>query len=126
MIMQGIRKKQIDLLDKIHVLQKSHPYEPSNGSRCLCDICEKTRELGKEYERLSLMRKKGIKVDERKIKSILAKGEDATRSEIDYLIRYTQMTKREAAKELGIPNYIFMEVCKNWGIGRIHKEDVIG
>jgi len=57
---------------------------------------------------------------ERRKRSIISKGMDATKSDIWFLIEVAKISKTEVAGLIGMNKDQFFEVCRNWGIGKIH------
>jgi len=122
-----IKQRQTELLDEINAKLKGHPQvKYVNGQSCPgCEICSAIQKLGAEYEALTLQRRRLKSPIYIKAEQIIQKGEDATRSEIEFLINKAKMTKKDAAEALGIPVKVIQDVCFHWGIGRIRRERAV-
>lgn len=125
----SIVAEKIKLLDMITDLKSQHP-PMKNHHSCPdpeCKLCPQIRELGKQYEFLTLQKRQKRReaysrdVIEKRAKAIIAKGRDATKSEIEFLIDVAKMPKREIAPRLGINLNVFLNTCKAWGLGRINE-----
>lgn len=114
-------QRRLEILDEVTRLNSLHP---NPNARCAsCEICDQIRELGIEYETISTRDRKERYQRKRdmEVKQILAKGEDATKSDIEFLIEVTKMSKRQVAEQLGVANHIILAVCRQWGIGEIRR-----
>lgn len=114
-----IKRRKIEVLNKITLLHSDHP---DNGGRCKnedCSMCEDLRSLGVEYEKLTLMsREVKSRVAER-VEAILKKGQFATKSEIKFILEEGGLSRRELSAALKIGTNDFSRICNNWGIKRI-------
>lgn len=114
-------QRRLEILDEVTRLNNLHP---NPNARCAsCEICDQIRELGKEYESIILRDRKERyqKKREMEISQILAKGEDATKTDIEFLVAVAKMSKRQVAEQLGVANHIILAVCRQWGIGQIRR-----
>lgn len=115
MTFQEIKGRQIALLDEIAELRTGHT------QRCDgCHVCERVYQLGQEYEQLALQIRRARHPIYQQAQAILAKGQDATKSEIEFLLTKACMTKKETAKALGISQERFRRLYLAWGIGKIY------
>lgn len=114
-----INKRKIEILDKITEIHNTHPENNTGCRKVNCEICHELRALGAEYERLTIVRRESNERVEEKVQRILAKGQDATKSEIKYLLEKGKMSRREVSGAIKIGSNTFAEICRSWGFERV-------
>lgn len=116
-------KERLALIDEIDRLNKLHP--PTKWGSCItpdCEICPQLKELGEQYEVLNLKirnkkrQQEPTSLTDKKVQRILAKGEFATKSEIQFLLEHIKMSKKQIAEELGLNVWDVRQACRAWGI----------
>ena len=126
----NLQEQRLEILEQIDKLVAIHPKPNSKSGVCSiknCVVCGQLKELGAKYEYLTISKRMEGKTasldrDLEKMKlSIISKGMDATKSEIQFLIEMLNISKKEVARLIGMNENQFLAVCRNWNIGLIYR-----
>lgn len=117
MTVQEIIQKQLEVLDEIDFINKNEMHG-FNQRVCKCKTCLKVRELGKEYERLGVLRRvaRGGKHPDQRMNEIIGRKYTMTKLDLEYLFIEKKMTRKEATEVLSVSYSFLHNKCKQWGV----------